>query len=347
MFDTNTRDSPGASRSAWNAADIRGEVEHHLARTGIATDAAVRRELAEDLTARSIDRCVALLDRDGVPEHIRALTSANVLQIENDLVGGLAVRGAQSGHDLAVPAVAAAAERSRAYLDSGQAAAVATLAGDRPLLVVEGAAGAGKTTLLRVTRSFVTEQGHRSNVVTPTLKAAQAATIEVRTRASSAAKLAYAHGFRWDADGTWSRLAVGDTDPKTGRIHAGPGDRIRLQHGDLLLVDEAGMLDQDTARALLTVADEAGARIALVGDRHQLAAVGRGGVLDHAARWADVVPVDVIHRFIHDVTGEHGRRRTVPDVEYADLTPAMRTGKQPEAVFDALTSAQDHADFAD
>jgi len=212
LFDTNTRDSPGEGRSAWNAADIRGEVEHHLARTGIATDAAVRRELAEDLTARSIDRCVALLDRDGVPEHIRALTSANVLQIENDLVGGLAVRGAQSGHDLAVPAVAVAAERSRAYLNAGQAAAVAALAGDRPLLVVEGAAGAGKTTLLRVTRSFVTEQGHRSNVVTPTLKAAQAATIEVRTRASSAAKLAHAHGFRWDADGTWSRLAVGDTD---------------------------------------------------------------------------------------------------------------------------------------
>ena len=46
------------------------------------------------------------------------------------------------------------------------------------------------------------------------------------------------------------------------------------------------MLDQDTARALLTVADETGARVALVGDRHQLPAVGRGGVLDLAARWA-------------------------------------------------------------
>ncbi len=56
--------------------------------------------------------------------------------------------------------------------------------------------------------------------------------------------------------------------------------------GDLLLVDEAGMLDQDTARALLTIADEAGARVAFVGDRHQLPAVGRGGVLDHAAGWA-------------------------------------------------------------
>ena len=46
------------------------------------------------------------------------------------------------------------------------------------------------------------------------------------------------------------------------------------------------MLDQDTARALLTIADETGARVALVGDRHQLPAVGRGGVLDLAARWA-------------------------------------------------------------
>ena len=37
---------------------------------------------------------------------------------------------------------------------------------------------------------------------------------------------------------------------------------------------------------------------------------------------------------------EHGRRRTVPDVEYADLTLAMRTGEQPETVFDALTPAR-------
>ena len=45
------------------------------------------------------------------------------------------------------------------------------------------------------------------------------------------------------------------------------------------------MLDQDTALALLTIAEEAGARIGFAGDRHQLPAVGRGGVLDHATRW--------------------------------------------------------------
>jgi exodeoxyribonuclease V alpha subunit len=67
-----------------------------------------------------------------------------------------------------------------------------------------------------------------------------------------------------------------------------------------VLVDEAGMLDQDTARALLTIADEHGARIAFVGDRHQLPAVGRGGVLDLAARWAShdaVLSLDTVRRF--------------------------------------------------
>ena len=46
------------------------------------------------------------------------------------------------------------------------------------------------------------------------------------------------------------------------------------------------MLDQDTARALLELDRRPALRVALVGDRHQLPAVGRGGVLDLAARYA-------------------------------------------------------------
>ena len=85
------------------------------------------------------------------------------------------------------------------------------------------------------------------------------------------------------------------------------------------------MLDQDTARALLTIADEAGARVALVGDRHQLPAVGRGGVLDHAVAWAHptaVVSMDTVHRFT--------------DPDYATLSLKMRTGDDPVGVFDEL-----------
>jgi ATP-dependent exoDNAse (exonuclease V) alpha subunit len=98
-----------------------------------------------------------------------------------------------------------------------------------------------------------------------------------------------------------------------------------LVPGDLLLVDEAGMLDQDTARALLTIADETGARIAFVGDRYQLPAVGRGGVLDHAVAWAHpsaVVTLERVHRFT--------------DPDYAAVSLRMRTGDDPGSVFDAL-----------
>ena len=85
------------------------------------------------------------------------------------------------------------------------------------------------------------------------------------------------------------------------------------------------MLDQDTARALLTVADETGARVALVGDRHQLPAVGRGGVLDLAARWVTPpahVDLDVVHRFA--------------DPEYAAISHALRTGAPTYTVPDGV-----------
>ncbi|HZJ40578.1 MAG TPA: AAA family ATPase, partial [Demequina sp.] len=63
------------------------------------------------------------------------------------------------------------------------------------------------------------------------------------------------------------------------------------------------------------IADETQARVALLGDRHQLPAVGRGGVLDLATRWArpeEVVSLDVVHRF--------------SDPQYAAISLAMRTG---------------------
>src|SRR4051812_29411797 len=89
-----------AGHSAWNPADIRGEAELLLAAAGIVADAAVRAELAEDLTARALARCVPLLAREGVPEHVRAWTSSAVLEVEADLVARLAARGGRHGADV-------------------------------------------------------------------------------------------------------------------------------------------------------------------------------------------------------------------------------------------------------
>ena len=333
-----------ATRSAWNAADVRGEVERLIAAAGAVVDAGVRVELAEDLTARAMRACVPLLQRDGVAEHIRTWTSRPVLAVEADLATRLADRAAvpsTGGLDtglrspsagLTTPVEPAASGRR---LDAGQMAAVAALAGDRALVVIEGAAGAGKTTTLAATRDALEEQGRRLLVVTPTLKAAKVARAEAGTAAGSAARLAFEYGWRWDDDGRWTRLTIGEVDPATGRVYVGPGEGAWLQPGDLLVCDEAGMLDQDTTRALLTVADECRVRVALLGDRHQLAAVGRGGVLDLAVGRVDPdahLTLQGLHRFTR--TGPDGR--TVPDVGYADLTLAMRAGDDPGKVFDAL-----------
>ena len=221
----------GAARSAWNAADIRGEVEQLIARAGIIADAVVRGELAEDLTARTLTRCIPLLARTGVPDHVRALTSPRVLNVEADISGRVAVRGAEPATDADPGLVARIADDAGQRLDDCQVQAVAVLAGGRPLVVVEGAAGAGKTTTLAATRDLLTEQGHRLVVVTPTLKAAKAAAAEVGAQAGSAAWLAHQHGWRWTDTGIWTRLSVGDDDPVTGRTFAGPSEHARLRSG--------------------------------------------------------------------------------------------------------------------
>jgi len=298
----------GARRSAWNSADIRGNTEVLLAQTRLLADPAARAELAEDITARATDLCVKLLHRNDVPEHVRSLSSPQVLQVEDDIITRIARRAAQPARKARIGG------RGLVRIDPTQAAVVGALAGDGPLVVVEGAAGAGKTTALRSARELLSQRGHRLMVVTPTLKAAEVAAAETGAHGHSAAWLVHQHGWRWDADGHWTR-----------QPNPTPGPGALLRAGDLLLIDEAGMLDQDTARTLLTIADETGARLALVGDRHQLPAVGRGGVLDHAVAWAHptaVVTLEKVHRFT--------------DPDYATLSLRMRNGDDPGSPFDAL-----------
>jgi exodeoxyribonuclease V alpha subunit len=128
---------------------------------------------------------VPLLARDAapIPEHLRAWTSQPVLDVETDLTDRLAARSQIVGDadEPALPPVVCA------RLNAGQAAAVAALAGDRPLVVVEGAAGAGKTTTLTATHQLLEARGRGLVVVTPTLKAAKVAAAEVGAAAGSAA----------------------------------------------------------------------------------------------------------------------------------------------------------------
>jgi exodeoxyribonuclease V alpha subunit len=114
----------GAKRSAWNAADIRGKVEVLLAQTNLVAAPAARIELAEDIAARAAARCTPLLTTPNVPEHVRALTSQQVLAVEGHIVRRLARRAETSARRVRLQG------RGLVRIDPTQAAVVGTLAGD-------------------------------------------------------------------------------------------------------------------------------------------------------------------------------------------------------------------------
>ncbi len=298
----------GARRSAWSHADARGAAEVLIAETGLIADAGVRLELAEDLTARIIAASVRLVDRADLPVDVRALSSLRVVAVERYLAAGFSDRGKSRGR----PDERVRASVRAAGLDDDQATAVAHLAGTERLVVVEGAAGAGKTRTLAAAQQALIRRRKGMLVVAPTLKGAKVAADEVGAPASSVAWLLSQYGFEWDDQGHWAYAA------------SVPSASASLGRGDLLVVDEAGMLDQDSAFAVLQIVEMTGARLALLGDRHQLPAVGRGGVLDLACRYAEQCHVDL-----------DGVRRFA-DPAYAALTLRMRTGERPEEVFDDL-----------
>ena len=315
-------DRCAASASAWTRHTVQEHVTRITTEAGVQATPAELRDFIALATTLAVSDCFTVLPPgSAMPEHVAHLTSLSVIAAETALRDQFAA--ATPDHEPTHPDVTGAAHT--AGLDAGQTVAAAAVASTDPLVVVEGAAGAGKTTMLGVAIKVAAEQGRASRVVAPTLRAAQVAHDELGVPATSVAALVHAHGWRWNDDGVWTRLNPGDLDSDTGRTYTGPPREAVLRRGERVIVDEAGMLDQDTAQALLTVAAEAGATVALVGDRAQLPAVGRGGVLDMAAQ---------IRGRTYDMTELH--RFTSPD--YAALTLAMRDRQNPGAVFDQLAT---------
>ncbi|MFT4122763.1 MAG: MobF family relaxase [Microbacteriaceae bacterium] len=315
-------DRCAAAASTWTPHTVREHVTRITTEAGVQAAPAELREFIDLATGLAAGDCFSVLPPGMVqPEHVAHLTSLGVVAAETALRDQLtaAVPEREPQH----PSVAEAARK--AGLDTGQTVAAAAVASTDPLVIVEGAADAGKTTMLGVAIEVAAMHGGASRVVAPTLRAAQVAHEELGVPATSVAALVYAHGWRWNDDGVWTRLSPGDTDPATGNVYSGPPKDAVLAAGERVIVDEAGMLDQDTTLALLTVTAEARASVALVGDRAQLPAVGRGGVLDMAAQ---------IRGRTYDMTELH----RFADPEYAALTLAMRDRETPGDVFDRLAA---------
>ena len=66
---------------------------------------------------------------------------------------------------------------------------------------------------------------------------------------------------------------------------------------DMLLVDEAGMASTQNLAALVEIAKESGAVVRMIGDPHQLSAVGSGGLFNSACQITDAVELTEVMRF--------------------------------------------------
>ena len=133
-------------------------------------------------------------------------------------------------------------------LDADQVDAVRHVTGDSGISAVVGLAGAGKSTLLDAARIAWETDGRR--VIGAALAGKAAEGLEdssgIKSRTLAAWELAWADG------------------------------RDKLQKGDVLVVDEAGMVSSEQLARVLKIVEDAGAKAVLVGDPMQLQPIQAG-----------------------------------------------------------------------
>jgi energy-coupling factor transporter ATP-binding protein EcfA2 len=300
-----------SSSGRFSPWDVRAGAIRAIARSGVAADRGLLDELIDDVVARALGDTIDLVPDDPAkPPHIKALmaTQTVLLKLRVDKrFAALAAPGALPNQaQMRVIAGRQAGEQDE--LDEAQLAAASSIAGAGRLVSVTGPAGSGKTTLLRVARDALSLQRRALVLVAPTKKAAVVAEREVGVTAASLHALLADYGWRWGngiaGDQRWSRLAVGEMDEATGYRYLGT-QRFALRRGDRVVVDEAGMVDLQSADALAAVLDETGAGLAMIGDPRQAAPIGHVGAMALLTRHADhVVELRSVHRFADPTYGE-------------------------------------------
>ncbi|AZS37552.1 ATP-dependent RecD-like DNA helicase [Microbacterium lemovicicum] len=311
IVDADERSASSGGR--FSTFDIRAGATRALSRTGIVAPRDQLDVVIVEITTRAA-KAVYRLVAEVPPAHVKAYMATETVRARVRLAGHLDVL-ARAGRSLLPDELHwFAANEDISTLDASQSVAASAIAGTDGLVTVTGPAGTGKTTMLRVAFAALGAQRRHMLVVAPTRKAASVASREVGAAASSIHALLGDHGYRWGADEAGAmvrtRLRVGELDPRTGATYGGPAQYV-LRSRDRIVVDEAGMVDLQTANVLVDLAIEQGVGLAFVGDTHQALPVGHSGAMGSAIRHANAaVELDTVHRF--------------RDPEYAALTLRLR-----------------------
>ncbi len=194
-------------------------------------------------------------------------------------------------------------------LAESQAAAIRLALGAK-VLVMTGGPGVGKTTIVKAILQILAAKGAKLLLSAPTGRAAK--------------RLTEATGFEGK---TIHRLL--EVDPRTGGFKRGENNPLDC---DLLVVDEASMVDVMLMQALLRAVPDKAA-VLIVGDIDQLPSVGPGQVLADIIS-SGAVPVVIQagstepnhHQCPSYQSGLNARTRPTPDRERLLLCAGGRSG---------------------
>ena len=277
------------SRSTWRRTHVNAEVLRYARDFGLneKQDSVLLDSIREHLNAEMLP-LHAQSQRLTPREFMRADGTTQYQRINHELFTSERVLAAESAIlDAATQQVIPAssldvfemeAEKRRAELalqghtlPEGQERMAREFATSDKLLVVGiGAAGAGKTSSTRLAVNAIEASGGRVVGMAPTAAAAAVMREEMGIEADTVDKIL--------------------SDWKNGAP-------VNLRAGDVLLVDEAGMVSTPKFQQILQLAQERGALVRALGDYRQLSAVGSGGALRLVDREVGAVHLDELFRF--------------------------------------------------
>ncbi|WP_370325932.1 MobF family relaxase [Euzebya sp.] len=277
-------DAIGERRSTWRRWNLHAEATRQLMgvrfhstadRNTILTQVIDAAEASSvPLTPPDLAPVPAELQRtDGTsvlrPRHTTVFTSAELLAAEDRLIAL-----SRTTHAPQIPADTVIHHADG--LGEDQVAAISNVAtSGRVVDVLVGPAGAGKTTTMRALRAAWEHLYGTGSVLglAPSAAAAEVLGTELDITADTTAKWLHDH-------------------------HAG---RAQFRAGQLVVVDEASLAGTHTLHRIATAAADAGAKVLLVGDSAQLAAVDAGGAFAMlVGDRDDVAELTSVRRFHHD-----------------------------------------------
>lgn len=303
-----------SARSAWSQSDMIAAIDDRLAGMYLIGSEGVP-ELRKAALSQVLERCISFLDEGIEVVGSRHYTSGYVVELDRKISDALTMRAMIPGDFAEVNP-----DRDGFTLSQEQQIAAEAIAGTHQLVVIQGAAGAGKTTMLEAAAESIEAQGRKLMVVSPTKRGAIEAGDVLGVDGDSVHALLYRAGATVDETGRWELPEVWRDQPEAWRMGA----------DTVLVVDEAGMLDQETAAALHAYVDsQRVGTLVLSGDAAQLAAVGRGGYLARAAQLAGMsLDLTDVRRFRTD-SGDI-------DQKYAEMSLLLRDRTDTETVFEEL-----------